>query len=580
MDVKEKRKITGAEIIVKALEKEKVDVVFEYPGGTIAPLLDALEKRKAVRVVMSRHEQGAIHAADSYARVTGKVGVCMATSGPGASNLVTGLANAYMDSVPLVAITGQVAVRDLRGSQTSRQKGFQELDIVSIAKSITKSSRLIIDVWDLPSALDEAFRLAITGRPGPVLVDVAYDLQYRAIDLFSYESGKGVAQGFSVLHKTIDSGQLTAACERILKSERPLIVAGGGVMISDAHKELCQLAHGIKIPVAMTLMGLGSFPASSNLCLGLIGYAGSPFCNKAVRAADVVLAVGTRFDNRAFPAGRTNFAEDAYIIHVDVDVGEFDNRVKADATISADAKTALQTIFAQIDQRVGKPRQAWIDQLEQWKREYPLTYENSAKVIKPQFVIEELSRLTKGLDTIITTDVGQHQMWTAQFFKFEKPRTLITSGGLGTMGFGLPAAIGAQIARPNAKVFNITGDGSFQMKIQELATAISYKLPIKILILNNECLGLVRQIQEFAFEGRFVSTILQNPDFAAIAAAHGAYGLRVTEPDDVTPALVETINSNRTCVVDFRIDPSENVFPIVVAGKVIASREEWGGRLG
>lgn len=556
--------LSGSEIIIQKLIKHKVKLVFEFPGGSICPILDELYRHKAIKTVVFRHEQGAIHAADAYARITHKPAVCMATSGPGASNLVTGIANAYMDSVPLVVITGQVAAWDLKKNPMVRQRGFQELDIVSVVKSITKAAFLVNDVSGLSEIMEKAFLIANVGRPGPVLIDVPINLQYSRC---AYKDTK-----LRVQEKTIDCpvAYIEEVAERFLSAKRPLVIIGGGVILSSAQNELMSLLKKYRLPVVETLMGLTGVPSDYRLNFGLVGYAGSRSANTVVKEADFILGLGLRFDNRAFPDAGRAFAKGVYIAHVDCDQHEFNHRVAVSRAILSDAKIFLKRLLSLLKNKDYAIAYQWMRQISIWRDNFGRPRTIIPVGLNPRFILDRFSALLKRKDAIITTDVGQHQLWTAQHFKFNRPNTFITSGGLGTMGFGLPASIGVQFACPEALVVNITSDGSFQMNIQELATLKDYNLPIKIIILNNKCLGLVRQIQEFAFCKRYHSTMVNsNVDFVKIASSYGIKAFSVNRPGEIIPALKKLISSKESMLIDFAIKGSENVFPVRIKGKVI-----------
>lgn len=543
--------LTGAQILIKALKLEGVDTVFGYPGGAVIPLYDELY-RSDIRHILTRHEQGAAHAADGYARATGKPGVCIATSGPGATNLVTGIANAYMDSVPLVAITGQVAT-SLIGRDS-----FQEADITGITLPITKYAYLVKDVKKLASTIKEAFHLATTGRPGPVLIDLPKDITTDKTE-FIYPSEVNLP-GYK-LRPNGFTKEVQLAAEAIADAKKPVIYAGGGVITANAHRELLSLAETVHAPVTTTLLGKGAFPESHPLSLGMLGMHGTAYANYAVCECDLLVAVGARFDDRV--TGRVDtFAPEAKIIHIDIDPAEINKNVRVNIPIVGDVKEVLTELLSIVEPR---RHDEWMDRIHLWKEEYPLRYENNGH-LKPQYVIQQIYEVTRG-DAIICTEVGQHQMWAAQYYGCHRPRSFITSGGLGTMGFGLPAAIGAQVAHPDAIVFNIAGDGSLQMNIQEMATAVQYKLPVNIAILNNRYLGMVRQWQELFFDKRYAHTDVScAPDFVKLADAYGAKGFRVTKPEDVKPVLQEAINSPEPCIIDFMVEREENVFPMVPAG--------------
>ena len=548
--------VNGAEALIKSLQEEGVEVIFGIPGGAVLPLYDELFDSDIVQI-LTRHEQAAAHAADGFARATGRVGVCIATSGPGATNLVTGIANAYMDSSPIVAITGQVT-RAMIGNDA-----FQEADITGITMPITKHNYLVKNARDIPRIVKEAFHIASTGRRGPVLIDLPKDVQTEEFEY--YQPRKVELPGYNPTVKGHPK-QIKKAAELIMESERPVIFAGGGVIASGAHEELRQLAELIPAPVTMTLMGLGAFPASHPLSLGMIGMHGTKYANYAVTECDLLISVGVRFDDRA--TGKIeSFAPNAKIIHIDIDPAEIGKNVRVDVPIVGDAKLVLKELVRYVK---TKARKKWYDKIEKWKKEYRLSYEKSDKILKPQFIVEKVSELVP--DAVITTEVGQNQMWTAQYFKFEKPRKLITSGGLGTMGFGFPAAIGAKVALPEEVVIDIAGDGSFLMNIQELATAVDFEIGVKVFVLNNQFLGMVRQWQELFFNRRYSNVCLRckRMEFTKIAEAFGGVGIEVTKPGEVEDAIKQALEvDDRPVVVDFKIAREENVFPMVPAGAAI-----------
>ncbi len=553
-------KKTGSQIIIECLKKEGVEVIFNYPGGAVLPLFDELAHAPFQKILV-RHEQAAVHAADGYARTSGKVGVVLVTSGPGATNTVTGVATAYMDSVPIVVLTGQIPTY-LIGNDA-----FQEADIVGITRPCTKHNYLVKDIKELSRIIKEAFYIARSGRPGPVLVDLPKDILVESTE-FKYPE-KVTIRGYRPVYEG-HPGQIQRAVALILKSKKPVFYVGGGVISSNASKELFQLVEMLGIPVTMTLMGLGAFPGNHPLSLGMLGMHGTYRANMAVMESDLLIALGARFDDRV--TGKVeSFAPQAKVIHIDIDPTSISKNVKVDLPIVGDCKRILGKIIALLEKEdthsYKEGLQKWRRQIENWKAIYDLSYRQEG-MIKPQFVIEKIYELTQG-EAILSTEVGQNQMWTAQYFPFMKPRTLLTSGGLGTMGYGFPAAIGAQIAFPNRLVINISGDGSFQMNSQELATAVQYRLPVKVAILNNGCLGMVRQWQEFFYEKRYVCSSLEgiSPDFVKLAEAYGAVGLRATQPEEVVPILKKAFSIREPVVIDFVIDPCENVYPMVPAGE-------------
>jgi len=553
-------KKTGAEILLESLKQEGVDTIFGFPGGAVLNIYDTLLRySEEIRHILVRHEQGAVHAADGYARSSGKVGVCLVTSGPGATNTVTGIATAYMDSVPLVVFTGQVPTLIIGND------AFQEADIVGITRPCTKHNYLVKDVRDLALIVKQAFHLAKTGRPGPILVDLPKDIIADSTE-FSYPS-KIKMRSYNPTYQG-HAGQIKRAVKLIAKAHKPLIYAGGGVILSNASKELAALAQKFSIPVTTTLMGLGGFSGSHSLFLGMVGMHGTFPANMAITHCDLLIAIGARFDDRV--TGKVEaFSPHSKKIHIDIDPTSISKNVPVDIPIVGDAKNVLKSVIKFFEEEPAqdwpKMRADWLKQIAEWKRTSPLTY-NSGPGLKPQFVIQKINEIT-GDDVIITTEVGQNQMWTAQFFTFTKPRTLITSGGLGTMGFGFPAAIGAQVAFPEKTVIDIAGDGSFQMNVQELATAVQYNLPVKVAILNNHCLGMVRQWQQLFCDKRYSQTIFEViPDFVKLAEAYGAVGFRATKSEEVEPVIREALSLRRPVIMDFMIDPSECVYPMVPAG--------------
>ncbi len=555
-------KITGAEILIESLKKEGVDTVFGIPGGVVLQIFEALYHEKDLRFILTRHEQGAAHAADGYARAKGKPGVVLVTSGPGATNTVTGIANAHMDSIPMVIITGQVATRMIGND------AFQEADIVGITRPCTKYSFLVKDVEELAKTIKEAFYIASTGRPGPVLVDLPKDVSGARAD-FVYPEKVTIRSYNPTYHG--NKWQIKQAAQAIARAKRPVIYAGGGVLLSKASETLKELAEFNQIPVTLTLMGLGGFPGTHPLFLGMLGMHGTYAANMAVHDSDLVIAIGSRFDDRV--TGKvTEFAPKARFIHLDIDPTNIRKNIHVDIPIVGDVRSVLIELNKEMkaleesrDEWI-KDRKPWHAQIKAWEEEHPLTYKKSNKSIKPQYVIEKIYELTGG-DAIVSTDVGQHQMWVAQYFKFDRPGTNLTSGGLGTMGFGFPAAIGAQIACPDKLVFNVAGDGSFQMNVQELATAVLNSLPVKVAVINNGSLGMVRQWQELFFNRHYSGSILNGtPDYVKLAEAYGAVGLRAKSPSEVEGIIKEAISIKRPVVMDFVVDPEENVFPMVPAG--------------
>ena len=546
--------MTGAEILIECLKREGVEVMFGYPGGSVLPIFDKLYDAP-FRFILTRHEQGAAHAADGYARATGKVGVCLATSGPGATNLTTGIANAYMDSIPIVAITGQVKTF-LIGNDA-----FQEADITGVTRPITKHNFLVRDTKDLARIVREAFYIASTGRPGPVLVDIPVDVQQKDIEFVW--PGEVEIRGYKPTcfgHP----GQIKKAAKLILDAKRPIIYAGGGIITSGASHVLKELTEKTQIPVTMTLMGLGGFPGTHPLSLGMLGMHGTAFANHAIMEADLIIACGARFDDRV--TGRLDvFAPHAKIIHIDIDPASISKNVRVDVPIVGDVKNILGQLLEEI--KKAPNTSDWLKTIESWKKKYPLVYKDGGK-IKPQYVIEQIYEATKG-EAIITTEVGQNQMWACQWYKYSSPRTFISSGGLGTMGFGFPAAMGAKMGCPDRIVFDIAGDGSIQMNIQELATCVCNKINVKVAILNNGYLGMVRQWQELFYKKRYSYTCLYNPDFVKLAESYGAAGVRVTKKEEVRAAIEKALSIDNVVFIDFHIEPEENVYPMVPAGEAI-----------
>jgi len=550
--------MTGAQILVQSLKDEGVEIMFGYPGGVLLDLYDALFN-SGIKHVLPRHEQAAAHAADGYARSSGKVGVCLATSGPGATNIVTGLATAYMDSVPMVALTGQVPTHMIGGD------AFQEADIIGITRPVTKHSYLVTRTEDLARIIQEAFHIASTGRPGPVLVDLPKDvlagkakyIRAKSVNIRGY---KPKVEGHQ--------GQIKRVLAEMKKSKRPVIYAGGGIIISNATADLLKFAEYNQIPVTNTLLGLGGFPADHPLFLGMLGMHGTYRANMTIHESDLILAIGARFDDRV-TGNVAKFAPNARVVHIDIDPSAISKNIVVHVPVVGDVKgvlTELNKLQKKEEPVWAEIRQKWLDQVRHWSEERPLSYDRDSNLIKPQYVIERLSELAPG-DAIITTEVGQNQMWTAQFYKFNHPRTLLSSGGLGTMGYGFPAAMGAQFANPDRLVVDIAGDASIQMNIQELATIAQHNLPVKILILNNCFLGMVRQWQELFYDSRYSSTCLaSNPDFIKIAEAYGVKGIRVDEKKDVDAGLKEMIKHDGPVLLEVMIDREEGVYPMVPAG--------------
>ena len=555
-------KKSGAEIFVEMLRREGVREIFGIPGGVVLKLFDVLYQQKDVEVVLTRHEQGAAHMAEGYAKATGKPGVVLVTSGPGMTNIVTGLTDAYMDSVPLVAFTGQVST-NLIGNDA-----FQEADNVGISRPCTKHNVLVKDVGDLAQSMKEAFHIAMTGRPGPVLVDIPKDITTDKAD-FKYPD-KVRLRGYN---PTVDGNkhQIRQAAEEILKAKKPVIYVGGGAVFSDAADEVLELAEITQVPVNMTLMGLGSFPGSHPLSMGMLGMHGGYWSNLAMHHADLLIAVGARFDDRV--TGKlSEFSPSARVIHIDIDPTSIKKNFHAHIPIVGDVKTVLRQLNAVLRSMDGDlrnmkgHRKSWLGQVDEWRQANPLKYHQDDQIPKPQYVIESLYEITKN-EGIIVTDVGQHQMWAAQYFKGTKPRTFLTSGGLGTMGFGFPAALGAQKAHPGKLVVCITSEGSFQMNLQELATAVAYKLPVKIVLINNQFHGMVRQWQDLFYEGRYASSHLGSvPDFAKLAEAYGILGLHAFKPAEVHPVIREGLKHKGPVLMDFHVDPYENCYPMIPAG--------------
>ncbi len=542
----------GAQIIVDTLIDLGVDTMFGYPGGVVLPLFDRLYDAP-IRFIIPRHEQGGCHMADGYARASGKVGVVVTTSGPGACNLITGLATAMMDSVPVVALTGQVRT-ELIGNDA-----FQEADSTGITRPVTKYNCIVKDVQDLARIIREAFYISSTGRPGPVLVDIPVDVSVAQCSTDS--STKMKLPGYKIQVKG-HKKQISMVAKAINESKQPVLYVGGGVIIANASEELRALAEKAHLPVTTTLLGLGSYDQRRAESLDMLGMHGSAYANYAVQECDLLIAVGARFDDRITGKIKT-FAPNAKIIHIDIDPSSISKNVRVDIPVVGDARIILAELVKEVKCR---ERKRWFNEIAAWKKKFPFRYDNNTSTVKPQYVIEEIYRQTKG-KAIITTGVGQNQMWTAQFYKFSRPRQLISSGGLGTMGFGLPAAIGAQVAKPDDTVVDIDGDHSFNMTMTELRTAVENELGIKVCILNNGYMGMVRQWQELFYGKRYSKSYLSNPDYATVAEALGAVGITVDKKADVPKAVKEMLEQKRPCVVDFRVEREENVWPMVAAGK-------------
>jgi len=554
-------KLTGSKILLECLLQEDVDTIFGYPGGTVINIYDDLMD-SPIKHILTRHEQAAVHAADGYARATGKVGVAIATSGPGATNTITGIATAYMDSIPLVVITGQVPT-PLIGNDA-----FQEADVIGLTRPITKHNYLVRDIKDLAVTVKKAFYIARTGRPGPVVIDLPKDVQLASAK-FEYPDSvelRGYKPTFSGNMRMIDK-----AAKMILSAKKPVLYVGGGASLTDAHGELLELAEMLQAPVTTTLMGMASFPTQHELSLGMLGMHGTYYANMAVTNSDLLVALGARFDDRVTGKIAT-FAPHAKVIHVDIDPTSIKKNVRVDLPIVGDLRDVLRKLNKKLAEQKDEVQlmhdalKHWHNEIAGWRKDHPMTYKASKTEIKPQFVVEKLRELSND-DAIVTTEVGQHQMWTAQFFNFTQPRTFLSSGGLGTMGYGLPAALGAQAAFPKRQVIDISGDGSFQMNSQELATLVQYRLPVKIVILNNNFLGMVRQWQQLFFDKRYSQTCMELPiDFIKLAEAYGATGLRATKPDEVDDVIRQAFNTPGPVIMEFKVSREENVMPMVPAG--------------
>ncbi len=557
----------GSEILIRCLQAEGVKFLWGYPGGAVLYIYDALYKQETIEHVLVRHEQAAVHAADGYARATGEVGVALVTSGPGVTNAVTGIATAYMDSIPMVIITGQVPTPAIG------LDAFQECDTVGITRPIVKHNFLVKDVRDLAMTMKKAFHIARTGRPGPVVVDIPKDVSQNRAP-FHYPE-RVEMRSYNPVRKG-HGGQIRKAVQLLLAAKRPYIYTGGGVVLGNASAELRELANLLGFPVTNTLMGLGAMPSSDPKFLGMLGMHGTYEANMTMQNCDVLLAVGARFDDRVIGNPKHFASVERKIVHIDIDPSSISKRVKVDIPIVGDVKDVLQELISQLKEAHAKPDvaslSAWWSQINEWRKRDCLKFKNSTEVIKPQYVVETLWELTKNSDAYITSDVGQHQMWAAQYYRFEEPRRWINSGGLGTMGVGLPYAMGIKLAKPDADVFCITGEGSIQMCIQELSTCLQYKTPVKVISLNNRYLGMVRQWQQIDYGGRYSHSYMDAlPDFVKLAEAYGHIGLKIERPSDVEPALREAIRlKDRTVFLDVRTDPTENVWPMVKAGKGIS----------
>ena len=543
---------SGAQIIVDSLIEHGVETMFGYPGGVVLPLFDRLYD-SPIHFIIPRHEQGGCHMADGYARASGKVGVIVVTSGPGACNIVTGLATAMMDSIPIVAITGQVRT-ELIGNDA-----FQEADTTGITRPVTKYNCIVKDVKELARTIREAFYIASTGRPGPVLIDIPVDI---SVAKYHPDTSKEMKLPGYKVQAQGHARQISMAAKAINQSERPVLYVGGGIVSANASEELRALAQKAHLPVTMTLLGLGCFDQNRTESLDMLGMHGSAYANYAVQECDLLIAVGARFDDRVTGKLKT-FAPGAKIIHIDIDPASISKNVNVDIPVVGDAKFIMTELIKEAEY---KERAGWFKKIAEWKQKFPFRYDRNSSTVKPQYVVEEICRQTEG-EAIITTGVGQHQMWVAQFYKFSRPRQFISSGGLGTMGFGLPAAIGAQIARPGATVVDIDGDHSFNMTMTELATAVEHNLPIKVCIMNNGYMGLPRQWQELFYNKRYAMSSLSNPDYATVARALGAAGETVDKKADVPKVIKMMLGEKRPCVVDFKIEREENVWPMVPAGK-------------
>jgi acetolactate synthase-1/2/3 large subunit len=560
--------LMGAEILIKALQAESVKYVWGYPGGAVLHIYDAFYKQDTIQHVLVRHEQAAVHAADGYARATGDVGVALVTSGPGVTNAITGIATAYMDSIPMVIVTGQVPTHAIG------LDAFQECDTVGITRPVVKHNFLVKDVRELALTMKKAFHIARTGRPGPVVVDIPKDVSFKKTPYAGYPETLEM-RSYNPVRKG-HGGQIRKALSLLLSAKRPYIYTGGGVLLSNATQELRTLVDMLGYPCTNTLMGLGGYPASDRKFLGMLGMHGTVEANNAMQNCDVLLAVGARFDDRVIGNPKHFAQNERKIIHIDIDPSSISKRVKVDVPIVGDVKDVLLELIAMIRESAQRPDagalQSWWDTIEQWRSRNCLKYDNTnPDVIKPQYVVETLWNMSRNDDVYVTSDVGQHQMWAAQYYRFDEPRRWINSGGLGTMGVGIPYAMGIKLAKPDSEVFCVTGEGSVQMCIQELSTCLQYNTPIKIVALNNRYLGMVRQWQEIEYSGRYSHSYMDAlPNFVKLAEAYGHVGLLIERPEDVEPALREARRlKDRTVFMDFRTDPTENVFPMVQAGRGI-----------
>ena len=564
------KQITGAEIVIKCLQEEKVKFVFGYPGGAVLNIYDEIFKQDKFKHILVRHEQAAVHAADAFARATGEVGVALVTSGPGATNAITGIATAYMDSIPLVVISGQVPTPAIG------MDAFQEVDMIGVTRPCVKHNFLVKDIKDIATTMKKAFYIASTGRPGPVVVDIPKDITAQ-LATFEYPASVEM-RSYSPILKG-HSGQIKKALKLMLEAKRPMIYSGGGAVLGDSSAELVKLTRRLGFPITNTLMGLGAYPATDKQFVGMPGMHGTLEANMAMQNCDVLIAIGSRFDDRVIGNTEHFYNKDRTIIHIDIDPSSISKRVKVDVPIVGHVQSVLAEMNELLDGEFktlteNKPDQnalkAWWKQIEEWRSKNSLSYNRSTDVIKPQSVIEKLWEVTKG-DAFVTSDVGQHQMWAAQYYKFDRPRRWLNSGGLGTMGVGLPYAMGAQFAYPDAQVACVTGEGSIQMNIQELSTCKQFHLPIKVILLNNRYLGMVRQWQEFFYENRYSESYMDSlPDFVKLAESYGHVGMRIEKPEDVEGALKEAFSpelKHRFVFMDFLTDPKENVFPMVPNGK-------------